>query len=412
MATIAEMKETRNHLVAQATLLVKSEMNAETRAKIDTIYVDADALKGDIERAERAESMEQELRKHSPVPPIHLSAGEVEQKEVRKAAYAQAFDSYLRKDASDMSVEERKVLAGGRANYRAQSIATGAAGGYTVATDLAKQIEVGLKFFGGMRQNAKAITTTGFGSLDWPTMNDTLNPGKRLNATTVPGTADELDLSFGQVVFNSYTYTTQKIAIQRELLQDSAFDLEGFIKDAFITRIGRVQNTDFTVGTGVNQPTGVITASTQGIVAAVGGATSVTYNNLVDVMHSVDIAYRPNAKYMFHDLTLAAIRKLTDNYGRPLLGLGINGGDADAILGSPYIVNNDIPVMAANASSILFGDFQKYIIRDIADSMSIMKLEELGALQNQVVFVGFSRADANLTDPGTHPVKFFTNSAS
>lgn len=416
---IQEMKEKRNRLVAEASSLVKTEMNAETRAKIDTIYADADAIKGDIERAERAEAMEAELRSSTPLPASPVGNGKdseeriaAEKAAAHKEAYRKALDSYIRKDVSELTGEERAILRSGKIEARAQSGATGGAGGYTIATDLAKEIEVGLKYFGGMRQVSHQITTSGFGNLDWPTLNDTANPGKRLNATSVPGTVDELDLTFGQVVLSSYTYTTQQISIQNELLQDSAFNLEDFIKQAFVTRIGRAQNTDFTVGTGSSQPNGVVTAATTGITAATGGTTAITYNNLVDLTHSVDIAYRPNAKFMFNDLTLAAIRKLTDSYGRPMLGLGINGGDPDSILGYKYVVNNDIATMAANAKSALFGDFSKYIIRDIANSMSIMKLTELGALQNQTIFVGFTRADGALTDPGTHPVRTFVNAAS
>lgn len=411
MSVINQLKEKRNHLVAQATLLVSADMNAETRAKIDAMYADADLLKGDIDRAERSAAMEAELRESKPLPSSPLEQlSQVADKDAEAREYSRVFGKYLRNDISELSGEERKILR--RGEVRTQSAATGSAGGFLVATDLQKEIEVGLKFFGGMRKVASSIVTSGFGNLDWPTNNDTTNPGKRLNATTVPGTVDELDTTFAQVVFGAWTYTTQQIAVQNELLQDSAFDLESFIREAFVTRIGRIQNTEFTVGTGTTMPNGVVTASTAGVTAAVGGATSVSYANLVDLLHSVDIAYRPNAQFMFHDTTLAALRKLVDSQNRPLFGLGINGGDPDKVLGYGYTVNNDVPVLAANAKSILFGDFSKYKIRDIANSTVIMKLSELGAQKNQTIFLGFTRADGQLVDPGTGVVKQFINSAT
>lgn len=411
MSVINQLKEKRNHLVAQATLLVSADMNAETRAKIDAMYADADALKGDIDRAERSAAMEAELRESKPLPSSPLEQiSQVADKDAEAREYSRVFGKYLRNDISEMNAEERKILK--RGEVRTQSGATGGAGGFLIATELQKEIEVALKYFGGMRQVSSSIVTSGFGNLDWPTNNDTANPGKRLNATTVPGTVDELDLSFNQVVFGSWTYTTQKIAVQNELIADAAFDLESFIRDAFVTRIGRIQNTEFTVGAGTTMPVGVVTATSAGVTAAVGGATSVSYANLVDLVHSVDIAYRPNGKFMFHDSTLGALRKLVDSQNRPLLGLGINGGDPDSVLGYKYVVNNDIAVMAANAKSILFGDFSKYKIRDIANSTAIMKLSELGALQNQTIFVGFTRADGQLVDAGTGPLKQFVNSAT
>jgi HK97 family phage major capsid protein len=413
--TINEMKEKRNHIVAQATLLVKSEMNAETRAKIDAMYVDADAIKGDIERAERAEAMEAELRSVKPLPASPIGASNVQSEDtvdptvarLASPEYKAAYRKYLRHGANELNQDERRTLRGGLTETRTQSSASGPSGSYTVPTTLAGEIEVALKYFGGMRQVASSIKTAGGGVLNWPTNNDTTNVGAILS-----GSAPEQDLTFGSVPFSAYTYTTKQIPVQNELLEDSAFDLDQFVRDAFVNRIGRIQNTHFTVGTGTGQPTGIVTASTVGITAATGGTTMVTYNNLVDIIHSVDIAYRPNAKYMFNDLTLAAIRKLTDNYGRPLLGLGINGGDPDSILGFRYVVNNDIAPMAANASSILFGDFSKYMIRDVANSLAIMRLSELGALSNQTIFVGFVRGDGQALDAGTHPWKSFVNSAT
>jgi HK97 family phage major capsid protein len=411
---INDLKEKRNHLSEQTNLLVKSEMTAETRAKIDVMHADWAEMGKDISRAENAEAMEAEMRSSRTLPASALSTSEARSEaeiaEQQKAVYKGAFRKYLRGSMEDMNVEERKALRSGE--VRTQSGASNAAGGYLLQTELASSVEVGLKWFGGMRQVASQFTTSGFGALDWPTLNDTLNPGKRLNATTAPGTADELDLGFAQVVFQSWTYTTQKIAVQNELLQDASYDVEELIREAFVTRIGRVQNTDFTVGTGGTMPNGILTQASLGVQAAVGGTTSITYNNLVDLIHSVDIAYRPGAGYMFNDQTLAAIRKLTNTYGQPLLGLGINGGDPDSVLGYRYQVNNDIPVLAVSAKSALFGQFSKYKIRDIANSMTIMKLDQLGALQNQTIFVGFTRADGNLVDPGTKPVTYFANSAT
>jgi HK97 family phage major capsid protein len=410
MSVINQLKEKRNHIVAQATLLVTADMNAETRAKVDAMYVDADALKGDIDRAERAEAMEAELRSVKPLPASPLGNEGSEQavgSRLSTPEYKSAYESYLRRGKAELTQAEVRELHAGQAEIRTQSGATGASGGFTVPTTLADSIEVALKYYGGMRQNATILKTSGGGILNWPTNNDTTNVGAILS-----GAASEQDLVFGTIPFTAYTYTTKQIPVQNELLQDSAFPLEDLIRSQFVERIGRIQNTHFTVGVGTTQPTGIITAATAGITAATGGSTSVTYANLVDIVHSVDIAYRNGAKFMFNDLTLAAARKLVDTQGRPLLGLGINGGDPDSILGYKFVLNNDVPVMAANAKSIVFGQLSKYMIRDVANSLQILRLDQIQATSNQTVFVGFVRADGNLLDAGTHPATYFSNSAT
>jgi len=409
--TIAEMKEKRNRLVAEASGLVKAEMNAETRAKIDTIYADADAIKGDIDRAERAEALEAELRTVKPLPASPLD-GAQEAAETRSKAYKSAFGKFLRSGPSGMSQEEIRLMGQHRIEDRALTGASGANGAFLIETDLQKEIRIALKAFGGMRQVSTIWETSQGNPVTLPMNNDTANPGKRLNATTVPGTVDEVDTAFAQTVFGSWTYTTQKITVSNELLRDAAFDLEGFLRKAFVTRIGRIQNTEFTVGTGTTMPVGVVTGAPAGVTAATGGATSVTYNNIVDLVHSLDPAYRGDAKFMFHDTTLAALRKLVDTQNRPLLGLGINGGDPDTILGYKYQINQDMPVLAASSKSILFGDYESaYTIRDVGN-LSINRLDELGMLSNSTIFVGFAAADGQYVDAGTPAAVAFVNSAS
>lgn len=406
---INELKEKRNRLVADATKLVSANMTEEQRTAVDSMYADADKIKGDIDRAERAQALEAELRSTVELPKsdIENAMNTAASDKMRTDDYKAAFTKYLRSGERSLTQAESATLSAGSPEFRTQSGGSGASGGYTIPATLADTIEVALKYYGGMRSVAKVIKTSGGGQLNYPTNNDTAQVGAILS-----GSAPEQDLTFGTVPFSAYTYTTKQIPVQKELLQDSAFDLEAFIREAFVNRIGRIQNTHFTVGTGSGQPTGVVSAASAGVTAATGGSTSVTYANLVDIVHSVDIAYRPNAKWMFNDTTLAAARKLVDTQGRALLGLGINGGDPDTILGYKYVVNNDVAGMAANAKSILFGDFSKYIIRDVANSLEIVRLIEMGALSNQVIFVGFVRADGNLVDAGTGPVKVFTNSAT
>lgn len=415
MPSILELKEQRNQLSEETNRIVAAGItNTETDAKVDTMHADWVALGKQIERLERAAAMDAEMRAVKQLPSSPIVAGSEDESAVNPLAarlaskeYKSAYSKYSRRGMSALNVEERAQLNTGLAEARTQSGATPASGGYLVPVDLADSIEVALKYFGGMRQVATILRTASGAVLNYPTNNDTTNVGAILS-----GTAAEQDLTFGNVPFGAYTYTTKQIPVQNELLEDSAFDLDAFIRSAFVNRVGRIQNTHFTVGTGTAQPTGVVTAATAGITAAVGGATSLTYNNFVDITHSVDVAYRPGAKFMFNDLTLAAARKIVDTLGRPLLGMGLNGGDPDAILGYKFVINNDVAPIAASAKSILFGDFSKFMIRDVANSLSIMRLSELGALSNTTIFVGFVRADSNLIDAGTGPVKYFTQSAT
>jgi HK97 family phage major capsid protein len=67
--------------------------------------------------------------------------------------------------------------------------------------------------------------------------------------------------------------------------------------------------------------------------------------------------------------------------------------------------------MAANAKSILFGDFSNYLIREVMD-FTVLRLVERYAEYLQVAFIGFQRVDGNLIIAGTNPIKYYQNSAT
>jgi len=70
-----------------------------------------------------------------------------------------------------------------------------------------------------------------------------------------------------------------------------------------------------------------------------------------------------------------------------------------------------VAAMAANAKSILFGDFTRYYVR-IVLGMQLMRLVERYADALQIGFLAFMRADGNLLDAGTHPIVYYSNSAT
>jgi len=222
---------------------------------------------------------------------------------------------------------------------------------------------------------------------------------------------NQQDVAFGQLVLGAFKYSSKMVLVSVELMQDNSINLANFLGEALGTRIGRITNNHFTTGAGTTLPKGIVTAATSGKVGLTGETTSLIFDDLVDLEHSVDPAYRQNGRFMFHDKTLAALKKIKDSQQRPLFLPGLSVNAPDTILGYPYTVNQDMPQMAANAKSVVFGDLSKYIIRDVL-GITLLRLDERYAEFHQVAFLAFARFDGNLLDAGTHPVKYFQNSAT
>nr|HQU63336.1 phage major capsid protein [Nitrosomonas sp.] len=205
------------------------------------------------------------------------------------------------------------------------------------------------------------------------------------------------------------------IAVPIELLMDSQIDVEAFVRGRMQTRIGRITNQHFTTGTGTGQPRGVVTGSGAGKVGTTGQTTTVIYDDLVDLQESVDIAYQNgNERFMFRQSMRAVVRKLKDGSSRPIwtpnYDLGASAGSPDLLLGTPVVINNDMPAPAANAKSIVFGDLSKYIIRDVMQVSMFRFTDSVYTSKGQVGFLAWMRAGGNLTD--TAAVKHYQHSAT
>jgi HK97 family phage major capsid protein len=123
----------------------------------------------------------------------------------------------------------------------------------------------------------------------------------------------------------------------------------------------------------------------------------------------------PGVGWMLHDSTLKSVRKLKDGNGRPIFvpgyETGTPGGAPDKLLNRPININQDMPAMAANAKSILFGAFKKYKRRLVMDLTIFRMTDSAFTLNGQVGFVAFNRQGGNLIDAGG-AVKYFQNSAT
>jgi len=290
-----------------------------------------------------------------------------------------------------------------RSEARAQSL-TNSAGGFTVPVGFLNQLEESLLSYGGMREVATILRTDSGNSLPIPTVSDHANVGAILAENSQVA---EQDITFAQITLAAYKYSSKLIRVSAELLQDSAIDLESFIGGALGTRIARILNQHFTTGDGSSKPQGVINSGT-GVTAA--SAEAITYAELVDLQHSVDPAYRGSAKWMMNDSTFKVVRKLVDDQNRPLFQPDISAASPGTLLGQDVVINQDVAAIGASAKVIIYGDFSKYIIRDVTD-FTLLRLEERYADYHQVGFVGFSRHDGRILDAGTDPLKILVMGA-
>ncbi len=332
--------------------------------------------------------------------------------------YRRAFNGFIRGGMDNLTPRQRTLLQQRRtvlsqAELRDLSVGTSAAGGYTVAQDFYNRLIEAQKAWGGIAQAATVITTATGATMPVSTESDIGNPATIVGEAVQGNTS--VDATFGAVNMGSFMYRTL-VKVSMELLQDSAFDIEGYISRKFGIRFGRGMNAHYTTGDGSGKPTGITAASggaATGKTGTTGQTVTVIYNDLIDLEHSVDPLYRSLAQWQWHDSTLKAIKKLVDGQSRPIWmpDYTTNGGGfPSTVLGYKYTINQDMPVMAANAKSIAFGDFGYYFVRQVM-GMVMLRLVERYADFGQVGFIGFMRADGKYIN-ANDPIKLYVNSAT
>lgn len=409
----------------------KREMNADEDGQWNKMDQEIDKLTADIEKREKLASVSTLLSSPRPalVPaPQPSPAADIrglgsdanesaEQRTARIAEEMDVFRSWVRFGTEVLTPEQQKMLKRLRTfvkpgdlppELRAQGSTT-TAGGYLIPQGFSGELEKALKAFGGVRSVARAFPTPEGNDIPWPTVDDTANVGELLAENSQ---AASQDVTFGQIVLKAYKYSSKVVLVPLELLQDSFFNVDDLLRDLLTERIGRITNTHFTTGTGTGQPKGVVTESGSGKVGLSGQTTTVIYDDIVDLEHSVNAAYRSGASFMFADSTLKALKKVKDTTGRPIWAPGFPGFSNAApstIMGYPYTINEDMAVMAANAKSILFGNFSKYVVRDVM-AITLLRLVERYAEFGQVGFIAFSRHDARAIQPAA--LKYYANSAT
>lgn len=224
----------------------------------------------------------------------------------------------------------------------------------------------------------------------------------------------------GAITTNDATVTTVNLAVSKygyltlvpsELVQDTNFDLEGYISMAAGRELARtlsyIGTTALIAGfttVGVTGPSG--TSTSLGAQATAGQGSDL----LVNLFHSVLPEYRTNAAWVMADSSFAAIRNLKGApNGSSIWQPALTAGEPDTILGKPAYVVPQLPAMAANAKSIYFGELSALKIR-IAGGLRFERSNEYAFGNDQVAFRTLVRTGAVTVDPNA--VKYLANSAT
>lgn len=408
MSRLNELREQRTSLAKEVRNLLDQNRgatwNADHQKVYDTKMEEIERIDAEIAREQKVADLNAEQAFENALRDRPGGAQVVDQLSDRAI-----YSAFLRNGMPGLSAEQTR-------HYRnTMSTTTNSQGGYAVQTTVIAQVADIMKAYGGMRQVSDVFATAQGNPLQYPTSDGTAETGEVIAQNAA---ANALDPSFGAVTLNAWKFSSKIITVPIELLQDAAVDIEAFVNKRAATRLGRIMNTKFTVGagSGSGEPQGVSGVAGAGKTGLTGQTTSIIYDDIVDLEQSVDPAYRNlgNCRWMMADSSLKVIRKLKDGQSRPLFvpsyDTTITKGAPSELSGYPITINQDVAAMAANAKSVLFGDFSFYKIRDVMEAVMFRFTDSAYMSKGQVGFLMWARADGNLVD--TTAIRYYQNSAT
>ena len=385
MNKILAMREKRGEVWDKAKAFLNEHqdengmLSPEDAAQYERMEQEVVDLGHAIEREERAAQMERELNAPTMAPLASRPEARPDSRTGRGSnEYKAAFWTAMRNRGGHLSVQN------------ALQIGTDNEGGYLVPDEYERTLVDALREENRLRGLCKIIRTSS-GDRKIPLV------ASHGTASWVEeeGTIPESDDAFGQITIGAHKIASM-IKVSDELLQDSVFDIENYIATEFARRVGDAEEAAFISGDGSGKPYGLLhttNGATTGVTAA--SATALTSDELLDLIYSLKSPYRKRAVFLMHDSTIKAIRKLKDGNSQYLWQPGMKEGEPDRLLGYRLVTSTHMPVIAADAKPILFGDLSSYWIAD-REGRSMQRLNELYAATGQVGFRVTQRVDGRL----------------
>jgi HK97 family phage major capsid protein len=308
--------------------------------------------------------------------------------------YKAAFSRYMRGETTAME-------------QFAQSIAgDGTQGGYTVPEEFRTKIVETQAAFGGIQQQADLLETSDGRPLPYPTNNDTANSAVVASEGSAPGSAGA-DLVFGEVQLGAFSIAATgtgnaPLKVSWELLQDSAFDIEGFVARKLGERLGRKAAAYYANGVGTTEPFGLL-AKTPDTMSA-----TTMYAALVEHHFQVNEAYRQagNCRWIMSDTNLAKVWNSLDDNGRPLFQPNAQSSGAGAPAG--FLLGYPLHTDQAAALNVAFGDIrQGFVIRRVrAVQVVVDPYNNTATRQN--AYHAWMRTDSAVQDSAAYSVSDYT----
>ena len=183
--------------------------------------------------------------------------------------------------------------------------------------------------------------------------------------------------------------------ISRSLINNSQFDIVGFVVDRMAYDIARFIENALLNGSG--SVTGLSTVSN---VVTAASPTEITADELIQAQGKIKDVFQGNAIWIMNEETRTALRQLKSETGSYMLTeiYDLASPFKNMLLGKPVYVSDNMPTMGAGKTAIYYGDMRGLATK-FSEDINIEVLREKYATQHAYGVVGWLEFDSKIEDP-------------
>ena len=309
------------------------------------------------------------------------------------APHQKAFNAYLRSGEDD-------GLRGLEVETKGLSTAVNSDGGYLVDPQTSDTVKSVLNATASIRAIASVVHVEAT-SYDVLVDHTDVDTGWATEAAAV---AEGATPTIDRITVPLHELSALPKASQR-LLDDSAFDIEGWLAGRIADKFARAEASAFINGDGIDKPKGFLAhTSVDNDVWAWGNLGyvptgvdgDVTGDAIVDLVYALGAEYRANGTFVMNSKTAGLVRKLKDNDGRFLWADGLAAGQPAVLMGYPVLIAEDMPDAASDSTSIAFGDFGAGYT--VAERPDLRVLRDPFSAKPHVLFYATKRVGGDVSD--------------
>ena len=207
----------------------------------------------------------------------------------------------------------------------------------------------------------------------------------------------ESDPTLAMVEFGAYKYAAIS-EWSRELEFDANVNLGAYLGRNLGAAISQAYGTALVNGAGTAGPQGILASAGGTVTGGTGVAGVPTYDNLVDLVFTLESPYQSNASFVMHPTSLASIAKIKDTTGRSILMPSFSADVPSTIMGRPVFTDPWMPTTGTTKNSIFFGDLSRYMTVRFAGPLRVEVSYDEKFSSDLVVCRAVQRIDSRIVD--------------